>query len=102
MSDLAYSNSNSKVFLNSVKYIKPMYYGATGISVLSDVFLTIDGQQSLTETGINTSVTMISMAVGGWPGFVIQVNYQASKVYMNNISKHPEWVMPASNYSFTH
>lgn len=79
VSDIAYSNSNSNVFLNSVKYLKPIGYGATGISVLSDVLLIIDGQQSLTETGINTSATMISMAVGRWPGFVIQENYQASK-----------------------
>jgi hypothetical protein len=62
VSDIAYSNSNSNVFLNSVKYLKPIGYGATGISVLSDVLLIIDGQQSLTETGINSSIMMISMA----------------------------------------
>jgi hypothetical protein len=101
-SDIAYSLSNSKIFLISAKYLKSVGYGATGVSVLTDVGLSINGQQSWTETGINTGVTVGAMIIGGWPGFIIQLDYIGAKAYMRTINGHPEWVLPPAYHSFIH
>jgi hypothetical protein len=101
-SDIAYFLSNSKAFINSVKYLKPITYGATGVGMFSDFYFSTTGQQSWTESGINTGVTIGATIVGGWLGIGLQVQYQASKGYMKTISKHPEWVMPSRYHSFTH
>jgi len=61
------------------------------MSFFSDVYLSSTGKQSWTETGMNTAVTGVSIAVGGWPWLVIQVNYLAGKSYIKTIIKHPEW-----------
>ena len=101
-SDIAYFFSNNKVFLNSAKYLKPISYGMSTLNMFSDVILLQQGQQSVEETGANISVTLLSMGVGGWPGLLIQANYQASKSYMRMVKEHPEWVMPTKYRSFTH
>jgi len=101
-SNIAHSLSNSKTFLTSVKYLKPIGYWASGFGIGTDVIMSFDGSQTWTETGINTAVTGIAIGVGGWPGLIIQGNYQASKAYMNTISKHPEWILPAGYHNFYH
>jgi len=101
-SNITYSLLNSKVFLTSVKNLKPFGYGATGVSVLTDVGLSINGQQSWTETGINSGVTIGAMIVGGWYGVAVQLDYQAAKLYLRTTREHPEWVLPASYHNFTH
>ena len=101
-SNITYSLLNSKVFLTSVKNLKPFGYGATGVGVFSDFYLSKTGQQSWTETGINTGVTIGAMIIGGWPGFIIQLDYYGAKTYMRTINEHPEWVLPPMYNSFTH
>lgn len=101
-SNIAHSLSNSKAFLTSAKYLKPIGYWASGFGIGTDVIMSFDGSQTWTETGINTTVTGIAIGIGGWPGLIIQGNYQASKAYMNTISKHPEWILPARYHSFYH
>jgi len=85
--NIAYNNA----LLKGVSYLKPLSYLASGMSFFSDVYLSSTGKQSWTETGMNTAVTGVSIAVGGWPGLVIQVNYLAGKSYIKTIIKHPEW-----------
>ncbi len=57
--------ANNKMLLSTVKYLKPIAYGASTVSIVSDVVLTFEGQQSAVETGFNTSVTMGAVAVWG-------------------------------------
>jgi|GEM_PF-1991664 hypothetical protein len=79
-------------------YITPISYGLTGLSFAADIYLSssIDPStgkpyQSWGETGMNTTVTIGATVVGGWLGVAIQLDYQASKAYMNTIITHPEW-----------
>ena len=99
-SDIAYSLSNSKIFLTSVKYLKPVGYGASVVSVGTDVILSIDGSQSWTETVINSGVTIGTIFIGGWEGVVIQLDYQGAKFYIKTSREHPEWILPASYHCF--
>ena len=87
--------------LKGVNYLKPISYGLSGITVASDFYLSANGQQSWGETGLNTTVTGISIAVGGWPGLIIQANYQASKLYMKTLMEHPDWA-PYPYRGFNH
>jgi len=86
--NIAYNNT----LLKSVNYLKPISYGLSGITVASDFYLSANNQQSWTETVINTAVTGVALVVGGWPGLVIQADYQAAKAYIKVINKHPDWV----------
>ena len=81
------------MFLTGSKYIKTVGYWALGFSTGTDVILSINGLQSWSETGINTSVTGIALSIGGLCGFAIQLHYNASKGYMRTLSRHPEWVL---------
>jgi hypothetical protein len=101
-SDIAYFLSNSKFFLTSVEYLKPVGYWASGLTVATDIIQSTTGQQSWTETGFNTAVTGIAIGVGGWPGLIIQLDYIGAKTYMRTLNEHPDWVLPASYHSFMH
>ena len=101
-SDITYTLSSSKIFLTSVKYLKPVGFVATWVGIFTDVGLSINGQQSWTETGINTGVTVGATIIGGWPGLIIQLDYIGAKTYMQTVNEHPEWILPASYHSFTH
>jgi len=90
-SNLAYKFAFNSKFLKGVSYLKPLGYWAMGFSFFSDIYLSVNDQQSWTETFVNTGVTGVSMAVSGWIGLVIQANYLASKTYLKAIIKHPEW-----------
>lgn len=94
---VGYNIAYNSTLLKSVNYLKPISYGLSGITVASDFYLSANGQQSWGETGLNTTVTGISMAVGGWPGLIIQANYQASKLYMKTLKEHPDWAPYPSN-----
>jgi hypothetical protein len=88
---VAYNIAYNNTLLKGVRYLKPVSYWATGVSFFSDVYLTSTGQQSLGETIMNTAVTGVAIGIGGWTGFVIQANYQASKAYMETLMEHPDW-----------
>ncbi len=88
---VGYKIAYNSTLLKGVSYLKPLGYGASIISVSTDFNMSYNGQQSWTETGANTIVTAVTIGVGGWPGLIIQANYQASKLYMGTIMKHPEW-----------
>jgi RHS repeat-associated protein len=94
---VGYNIAYNSTLLKSVNYLKPISYGLSGITVASDFYLSVNGQQSWGETGLNTTVTGVALGVGGWPGLIIQANYQASKAYMKTIMKHPEWAPYPSN-----
>jgi len=89
--NVGYNIANNTTLLKGMNFLKPISYGLSGITVASDFYLSANGQQSWGETGANTVVTGVSIVVGGWPGLIIQTNYQASKLYYKTIWKHPEW-----------
>ena len=88
---VGYNIAYNSALLKGVNYLKPVGYGLTGLGVMSDIILTLNKQQTLGETVMNSSVTGASLAAGGWPGIIIQANYQLSKAYMKTIIKHPDW-----------
>lgn len=89
--NVGYNIANNPTLLKGVNYLKPVGYWATGISVGSDVVLSVNGQQSWTETGVNTAVTGVAIGVGGWLGVLIQLDYMAAKAYIKTVTKHPEY-----------
>jgi hypothetical protein len=98
---VAYNIAYKNTLLKGVRYLKPISYGTSFVSFATDLYLSANGQQSWTETGLNTAVTGVAIGIGGWAGLVIQANYQASKVYMETLMEHPDWA-PYPYRGFNH
>jgi hypothetical protein len=88
---VGYNIAYNTTLLKSVNYLKPLGFGLSAISFGTDLNKSVNGKQSWTETGLNTTVSVVAIIVGGWEGFIIQTNYQASKLYMKTLMEHPEW-----------
>ena len=96
--NVGYNIAYNKALLRGVNSLKPISYAASGIGIISDIYLsstinplTNNPYQSWGETWTNTTVTGVSLGVGGWPGVLIQADYLAAKAYFKTIWKHPEW-----------
>ena len=101
-SRIAYDLSDSRVFLNGIKILKPFGYGLSFLSIGTDFYLSETGQQSWVETYTNTAVTGVAIIVGGWIGLGIELDYQGAKLYLWEAKEHPEWILPAYYHSFMH
>jgi hypothetical protein len=100
--DLGYLISINPIALKTIKYIKPLGYGAAGISIISDYALYQAGQESGGMLISNSVVTGIALAVGGWEGIAIGLDYAGAKLYLRETKDHPDWMLPAYYRSFYH
>ncbi len=98
---VGYNIAYNTTLLKGVDYLKPVGYWAIGASFVSDVYLSSTGQQSLVETVTNTAVSGVALGVGGWPGLIIQANYQARKAYTKALIDNPDWA-PYPSIGFRH
>ena len=98
MPNIGYNIAYNNTLLKSVNYLKPASNLTFGLGILTDATLSIlinpetgEPIQSVGETTANTAISITATIIGGWAGVGIQLNYQASKSYMDMIIKHPEW-----------
>ncbi len=69
--NLAYNISNSRILYQGSRLLKPLGYAGAGISIFTDFSLSYMGLQSWTTTGLNTTVSISAMLIGGWYGLGI-------------------------------
>jgi hypothetical protein len=93
-SDIAYQLSYSKLFIQGSKFLKPLGYAGLILGTPLDLILAVNGRQSWTTFGLNSTVSISAALIGGWYGLGLAGMYTLGQVgYEKTMSGLEQGVM---------